>query len=1464
MDFLKSCKTNVRLVEDTLQIKYSSCSIRDGGAGGSGEIIRTVADLRAHNVLCAAAKDEIWVFGQEQATLEDFLEAAQCDYIIRDTDVVVSNPGKPAADGRAVRDILLEAIEGSITYELAKQQGLIHVGAWTWLFTHEDDDTEDINVLVRLHVQLTEAGTLYVSTTTHVSSLRWLRELETHSEWTYVLLAPSGRVARLVSVGDCGDSGEVGKVKKAIGNSAWKLSITKFMTAEGVDIGPDEPWMTVDLRGQKFYDRVMWPARMCLTAKPVVHSKRTIPPKDWAYWFGGSNDTGDNFKNPLAVAEEWFQDAVEREKATVEAVDIFSVDGAGGPNNAAHTTNVVPESPLVTSPPFNQRIADHQAALSGIYPTPPDGLIPGHATQHIPSSDGASMQAHGENSAMSHDPLPGSDDDRARGRSLGSSNEAQGYQPHSDDLFGDMGEMDFGANEVGDADFDYFDEPDDMPQADAANGDVEMEDIVRDSRADQVGDQTNDELTPQDEAMGTALSPEGVPDPPQEASNAAEVTVVMDETSKPGRQIERDVNAPAEVRKEPEKPLSPFGIRERLLPPPIPASAAQSDAARSLHLRRSSTFDPVTFNEGLDLKSKYAATTILPFPTRANDRDDRGPATSLPQKRKKPRPKPSDPDSGLTDADTESEEDSYEDSDTSLSDDAEEDLPPRLPWDTKKRKRSLAPDQLRQLPGGMEETWEDEDDAFDRTREELSESRMGDILDSLLTSHYSSMHLELSPSGRKLDIGKTSRPKRITSDNVSILNHSTLMADLPPMGELFEISKLDLVYIAQVVSEQASSKVPQILSPIDKLALSFADSTATTSSLQILVEEAIAHILPNIDECDLTNLALLKEPPRQMSFNAGKAPQARPPQREGSMHIGPDYFPIPPAYVRVQRGADTWEMLPPALSFWSALGLGPASGHKDVRHICVVPRNEDLAGMAKEFLDQLGDAYESRKLGSFADAVDFSEELDDLPNFEDGLVLIGVEDEVLSTSAAMKAYAAACEELGRGLAKVGHLDPDRSLVIYMVNPFEHNRTDQYLCACFWMLYKAYRDHAPKGQRSVQRSDLVLQILHVSIIASSDGLTVLDAQQMGAIATETHDRCPPSPKAAMLDMGSSLPILAAPAVELASVPPKRVGFQLSADPPGDLLHEGSLLHLAYAISEDGLWLTVCWIDNTSRYQMTSSACLRGKSFYDVAKDVWEKTLDILAAREVTWRVFIVSNEEVDASVQTCWRALVATKSRKQVLHVTLLSVQAEPELQLTPPALPENVNAPSGQGTAGFLTPVTTPRGTNMTVSPDASNNAPPTPASSETAANVAENDPDAHLVDLTDESWGMLLSPSFTFLSTPSEQVPAGPVLANGVLFKRGDLHSSDSNGKLAALGVWLHWDIRIRVGGLVDEGPTWQAEATLREVLRMYRNLSLLSRVRSLENAFGADGEDGWGGNMPVHILGAMRGAEALNGFLA
>ena len=109
--------------------------------------------------------------------------------------------------------------------------------------------------------------------------------------------------------------------------------------------------------------------------------------------------------------------------------------------------------------------------------------------------------------------------------------------------------------------------------------------------------------------------------------------------------------------------------------------------------------------------------------------------------------------------------------------------------------------------------------------------------------------------------------------------------------------------------------------------------------------------------------------------------------------------------------------------------------------------------------------------------------------------------------------------------------------------------------------------------------------------------------------------------------------------------------------------------------------------------------------------------------------------------------------------------------------------------------------------------------------------------------------------------------LSHGVLIKRGK--TSDAVGSFAAerpypcAGASLIWTLRVRpksdrqgVGERpnVDEGSARHAEVMLREVLGMYRNLGLLSKVKGLDPS----------GLIPVHVVAALKGAEGLNGLLS
>jgi mediator of RNA polymerase II transcription subunit 13 len=342
---------------------------------------------------------------------------------------------------------------------------------------------------------------------------------------------------------------------------------------------------------------------------------------------------------------------------------------------------------------------------------------------------------------------------------------------------------------------------------------------------------------------------------------------------------------------------------------------------------------------------------------------------------------------------------------------------------------------------------------------------------------------------------------------------------------------------------------------------------------------------------------------------------------------------IPPPHVRVRRNDGLWDVLPPALPFWEHLGLGPTSGRKNVMAFCIYPSNEDVRFQAALFLNYLGSTYESSKLGSHT-----RNEI--LGDYTDGLVPVPLLEHY-SRQNAVLALRDVCTRLGKALASVdwqhnklpGTDEPSTidNFVIYIVNPFNDIRGVAELCSAFWALYQTYRLASRSPMQPGSRPDIVLQILPIKEIASTSSPIVLSPVFFQKLARQVYDRCPP----AIQDTSPSrLKIVSATCIQLEQPSPKTIQFKLNTDPSPDLLHENSHFHLGYARSKDGDWITAAWTDNTGRYQATVSYCMLGRGFFEVAREIWNTSIDIMLGRRVVWRFCIakigsvMEREEVD--------------------------------------------------------------------------------------------------------------------------------------------------------------------------------------------------------------------------------------------
>ncbi|GAB7329248.1 hypothetical protein MBLNU13_g01057t2 [Cladosporium sp. NU13] len=1444
------------------------------------------------------------------------------------------------AGEQSIITTFLQALEGSITFALSRAHNAIRLSAWTWLLP--DPELWNCGTEAHMQMQLADDGKkLSIATVVRASELVSITGVPA-SELSDVVIAPSGLFATL-SVEENGDvgSGMVEDFTFALGDEQWKASVSEALSTENLTLSPDTAWLDVVLRGtQKAF---CWPKSLCFVPrkKGMPNAGSECRVDDWRSWFELPG-TG-TFEDPLSFAEEWTTSYTERElqSHTFEAIrhdDLTTND------NQSVQTHIDSTTFDVTSPPLTNR-PDLQA-LHGIYPTPPDGLAAHNGPPLQPHSDSVAGPAvdsvHAPNFAPS-DPIPENSvhlfdgvpeaegDQLQRNHSIVSSigPHAQDWNRGStDDLFGDMDDMEYGREEVGDADFNFFDEPDVEPAKDntavqsiaALDADTHavaaLVDIQHDGSLHNPSG-PNDAQSSADFPMtedSVQMDEHDRPSPDQPDRNHVEAyaaPTTQEAHSTPGL-----YNMRAE-RSDDIKPLSPFGIKEALLPPPIPASATHISTRIAAERRRSS-FGPLVFNSGNNLASQSSTREYSDFrPEERNASHDLGP-TRVPLAAISESSASSDTSSSFDDAGSEVgiETDNENDS-TSITSErqhmADAMVEEHANFTTKKRKRTL--DTFSYC--GPQSTTQPSCHAQYASIHSGSRCLQGDDVDDLISKLMGGIG---SPDARTLRgsgaaLGSDDPSERRERDHRPLTKdirdagpqystETTEMGDLGSTSVMHVFSNLklgDLIDLGQIVSEQAVTVVRSISLEVATVGGDISDAAMNEKRTTFRnLDATLDSIALSLSMCDVPSLALVREPlpiqrPQASQTNAGMASQVRqpprPPARVDPTALGPDILPLTASFVRANRSESSWEMAPTALDFWEALGLSPVSGSKDIRLFCIAPDNTALEDPVAEYLSNLKAAYEGCKFGSMAIGIETGntsprEHVDYLHpvTFESATAP--------SLPGAMQAYWLACSILGSELAEIAFDEPSRTLIVSMISPFSSATNaqwvtvSQYFGACFLNLSRSYQNAAKRDKRFSgtglshrQMSDIDFRIIPIDIVASPSGVVVISAQQMALLARELYDRCPPASDAS--NESSPLSNAAAPSVELVEPLPKRIGFQLTSDPPSDLLHEASVLHVAFATSQDGKWTNVIWHDNTGRYANSSALCMQGRSFANIALEVWQRTMELTKAREVIWRIFIVAagGDGVETSRANCWKDIISQHTdRKQLLSVTLLHFQPELALSITPPS-----DAAPGPGSSA-PTPAATPQpGSGQaisTTSPDAVSvgnapvTAPPTPAPSETASNILEADPDAHLIETEDETWGMLIdrdvASALRPLKSRSGSVMKRPshiaALSHGVLIKRGK--TSDAVSSFAAerpypcAGASLIWTLRVRPksdrqgGGErpnVDEGSARHAEVMLREVMGMYRNLGLLSKVKGLDPS----------GLVPVHIVAALRGAEGLNGLL-
>ncbi len=373
----------------------------------------------------------------------------------------------------------------------------------------------------------------------------------------------------------------------------------------------------------------------------------------------------------------------------------------------------------------------------------------------------------------------------------------------------------------------------------------------------------------------------------------------------------------------------------------------------------------------------------------------------------------------------------------------------------------------------------------------------------------------------------------------------------------------------------------------------------------------------------------------------------------------------------------------------------------------------------------------------------------------------------------------------------------------MVNPFNGPSALWELCSAFWALFQAY-GQGPLGRPDQpQKPDLVLQIVPIQYLASFDIPVILDPGTYVNLAREVYDRCPPSVPSGDK---SPLSIYTAPAFQLEEALPRGVPFKLVSEPPPDLLRENGYMHLGYSLSLDGTWITAAWTDSCGKSQAVVSYHLGTRVFGEIAKEMWQTTIEILQSRRVHWRVCVAKAGAMDREEFETWAFLISCPTHLN-LFITLLTVDTNPPYKFTPTANTSS-NA-TGQPSAP------SPDAASQTgVSPDATVGLTPAATPSADSSNNVDpsTDAEARLVDVTDETWGIILAHRLHNSHSTNQFSPA---LISGLLVKRGETFATSktlsqtlSNMEARTHYSWhqhsLDWCSRVYEGCHISISTFW------------------------------------------------------------
>ncbi|CAF3461278.1 unnamed protein product [Fusarium graminearum] len=662
-------------------------------------------------------------------------------------------------------------------------------------------------------------------------------------------------------------------------------------------------------------------------------------------------------------------------------------------------------------------------------------------------------------------------------------------------------------------------------------------------------------------------------------------------------------------------------------------------------------------------------------------------------------------------------------------------------------------------------------------------------------------------------------------------------SDPEPLNAEVGLSNNEFVEVAQIVTEQAATGRLDIGidhkngSSVALATMKGHELNVARSSLQLL-HNVIPSNLGSATAVRLKGLLEILDLPL-----AGQPTRLQPrpiPGRDTNVEQlrANNLYQIPVPHLEVRRSETKLSVLPSSVSFWEGLGLSPSWGPKDITALCIFPGWKGMSDHVGSFIDRLKSVYESLKLGTF----------NNLPlsgDWDDGVLPFEVDRISTSPNATVTGHGSSLVEsmevLRSSLLELK--SKDKNLVIYFVYSPDNPASIIEACTAFYRCFSEYSKLLADRRESPQ-NELVLQLVSSNLISSTTSLVVPTPAEMIKLCVETYDRCTLFLGA---EYGGPTP---APAVMLEQPPPRMIDFKLTTSPSQSLIHENSCIHVGYAESLDGRWITAAWTDNRGQRQATASYSItrsrtpdRSTSHHKAAiiAEIWATTLTMISIWKVHWRVIITRSGPMDQKEVEWWQA-ASTLDDKYSFTMVLMSVDTSPSLQLVPPV----VKIPHAATSAFYSTPVSTPQANivspEQTTTPATPMREASTLAATPGADSATEPDADSFLIDATDQTWGAISGHRFGNSTTLLEMRPA---LASGYLIKRTGIKIEDP-------------PVMMEVNLVHTEATPRAYEPLLREMLCYFRGLGTLARARGV-----TDRETDV---RPWHIAVAEKGVRALH----